>query len=519
MGSTVQASALLTAVFLLISCDKYEHAAAPGKPEERTESVTVWGERFEVFLEHRPLVTNQPVKFAAHITDLVTLEPRREGPVTFTMRQRTEPPVEMVHPAPERPGIYQPEVKLPKPGLWDVSLRIPVKGKESVVELGQFMVYDSKEGAEKAPEQEIPDGISFLKEQQWKVLTKTEPAKKRTLVERVRVPAHVAARTGSKALIAPPIAGRLLAPAGKALPMLGEKVEAGQTLALVQPPLSDFAAKLTEANAEMIRSKLALDQADLVLARTKKLAAGEAKTERDVQEAEFARKTAEASYKAAQALKASYEKSGAILSDQGIPFLEIKSPIAGFVTQVGAALGEFVPADRTVFTVLDSSKVYLEARIPEADLTRLGAPKGALYERADAKGELVSVLENGRLVLMGSELDPTTRTVPLLYEIDNSSGRLRIGLSVTLHLETARATEALAIPASALVDEDAKPIAFVQVWGETFQKRSLKLGIRDGDWHQVLDGVAEGERVVTKDAFTIRLASVSSVIPAHGHAH
>jgi len=66
------------------------------------------------------------------------------------------------------------------------------------------------------------------------------------------------------------------------------------------------------------------------------------------------------------------------------------------------------------------------------------------------------------------------------------------------------------------VEEDGRPIAFVQVGGETFQKRDLALGIRDGNWVQVLSGIAEGERVVTKGAYAVRLASVSSAIPAHG---
>ena len=77
----------------------------------------------------------------------------------------------------------------------------------------------------------------------------------------------------------------------------------------------------------------------------------------------------------------------------------------------------------------------------------------------------------------------------------------------------------MAIPDSAIVEEGGQPVAFVQVSGETFQKRELTLGIRDGNWVQVLTGVSEGERVVTKGAMAIRLASVSSVIPAHGHAH
>jgi multidrug efflux pump subunit AcrA (membrane-fusion protein) len=77
----------------------------------------------------------------------------------------------------------------------------------------------------------------------------------------------------------------------------------------------------------------------------------------------------------------------------------------------------------------------------------------------------------------------------------------------------------VAIPESAIVDEDGKPAAFVQVSGETFQKRELTLGIRDSGFVQVLAGLAEGERVATKGAYSIKLASISTSIPAHGHAH
>jgi multidrug efflux pump subunit AcrA (membrane-fusion protein) len=59
----------------------------------------------------------------------------------------------------------------------------------------------------------------------------------------------------------------------------------------------------------------------------------------------------------------------------------------------------------------------------------------------------------------------------------------------------------------------------VQVSGETFQKRELKVGIRDSGFVQVLEGIKAGERVVTKGAYAIRLSSISGVIPAHGHAH
>lgn len=512
---------VLSALALLsfAACDDVHEPPRPGAKgeEEKTAQVTVWSDRFEIFLEHPFIVAGAATTFVTHVTDLKTLEARKEGKVVFSLRGPDGTTAEHGEEAPKRAGIYLPELTFPKAGEWFVTLRIPVDGQEHAVGLPKFIVHASKEEARKAPESEAPEGISFLKEQQWKVLTKAEPATTRRLVERVRIPASVAARTGSRAVLSPPVAGRLLAPPGKALPSIGERVDAGQTLALVQPPFSDFAVRLVEANAEAIRTKLSLDQAAAVLDRTRKLAASEARTARDVQEAEFTLRSAQATYDASIALRATYEKAGAVQVEGGAPALALRAPIGGVITVVSGTVGEHVASEKPVFTILDPAVVHLEARVPESDAARFVAGRPALYELSSARGA-VRPLE-GRLVHGGLEVDPATRTVSLLFEVNNSDGRFRVGAALTLHLETARAEEAVAIPASAVVEEDARPIAFVQVSGETFQKRPLKLGIRDGDRVQVLDGVAAGERVVTKEAYAIRLASVSSVIPAHGHSH
>jgi hypothetical protein len=92
-------------------------------------------------------------------------------------------------------------------------------------------------------------------------------------------------------------------------------------------------------------------------------------------------------------------------------------------------------------------------------------------------------------------------------------------MALTIYLETAHVAEALAVPVSALVEEDGRAVAFVQVSGETFHKRELTVGVQDGAFVQVLTGLSAGERVVTKGVYAIRLASVSTTIPAHGHAH
>ncbi|HEX7897909.1 MAG TPA: efflux RND transporter periplasmic adaptor subunit [Planctomycetota bacterium] len=495
----------LVFVFLLAAGCDHKHPEQGPPEEEKTFQVTVWDERFEIFLEHKALRPNAPTPFVTHVTDLARLEPRREGKLTFVFRTADAPAVEHVENAPKRAGIYIPEITLPKAGAWTFRLRVD----DREIELPELVVH-----ADRAPAPEAPEGISFLKERQWKLRTKIEPAGRRKLVERLRLPAVASAPPGSRASVLPPAAGRVLG-AGKPMPSLGDKVEAGQTLALLQPPVSDLVVKLVEAEAGVARGKLALAQAELSHARVEKLAGSGARTTRELEESDFALRSAKAAHEAALALRGAYEKSGLTIRE-GLPVFELRSPIAGRVIQIGASVGEHVPEDRAVFTVLSTERVLVEARVAEADLPRVGSSRDAVFEAPDAKGRFVPL---GKPLFLGPEVDVATRAVPLVYEAPNPDGALRVGMALTVHVETRRAEEALAVPESALVDEDGRPVVFVQIAGETFEKRDVRLGIRDSGYAQVLDGLRPGERVVTSGAYAVRLASVSTSLPAHGHSH
>jgi multidrug efflux pump subunit AcrA (membrane-fusion protein) len=109
--------------------------------------------------------------------------------------------------------------------------------------------------------------------------------------------------------------------------------------------------------------------------------------------------------------------------------------------------------------------------------------------------------------------------VPVIFEVENGAGQLRIGQFAKVSIATGRPVKSPAIPESAVLDEGGKPVVFVQVEGESFERRQLKLGIVDRGWVQVLEGVRAGERVVTRGAYEIKLSAASGAIPAHGHAH
>lgn len=526
-----QCGALLTAgavLSVLNGCSRQQAASEAGDlaghdhgGETKTAQINVFGERHEVFAEHSLAVAGTPTKFVTHVTDLKSLEPRREGPVRFQLRLGQESPIEQVEKAPSRAGIYEAMLIFPKAGEWSVALVVPTEDGEKSIPFPPLNVFANEHDAEHAEVPEPPPGISFLKEQQWKIRAGTEPAGKHRMIERVRVAARVRAKPGFSAAIVAPVSGQLVAPSGQALVQPGKRVEAGQLLALLRPNFSEAAARVAEADGEFNTAKAALDQAEAAYTRTKKLTAEQAKSPRELQETELVYQSAKARYAAAAGLLATFKQAGDAASSDAPLLMELRAPIAGTLNSMAAGPGEVVSANQPVFTVLNPESVWIEANIPEAHVTRLSGAKDASLELPGQPGQFLPVTGEGRgqLVSLGLEVDLATLTVPLIYELKNPDGALRVGQSVNLYVETARAEDAMAIPHEAIVEEGGRPIAFVQVGGETFEKRDLTLGIRDGNWVQVLVGIMEGERVVTKGAYAVRLASMSSAIPSHGHAH
>ncbi|MDN3513154.1 MAG: hypothetical protein NG747_02000 [Candidatus Brocadia sp.] len=125
---------------------------------------------------------------------------------------------------------------------------------------------------------------------------------------------------------------------------------------------------------------------------------------------------------------------------------------------------------------------------------------------------------NGKLVSYGKSVDNNAYYIPVNFEIDNN-GEIIPGSFVEVLLKTNVIRNALVIPYSALIEEQGNYFAYVQTSGEGFQKRELIIGVNDGMNVQVLAGIKEGERVVTKGAYQIKLATMSGKMPAHGHEH
>ncbi len=191
------------------------------------------------------------------------------------------------------------------------------------------------------------------------------------------------------------------------------------------------------------------------------------------------------------------------------------------MTRVLAAIGEHLSAERSVLEILDTGHVHVEALVQVDDVERLDLASAPVFRVARSSGQGPSPVEVGeaRLAAVGLEVDPRTQTVQLHYDVINPQGRLRIGMALEVLLGVRGPREGLAVPSSALVDEAGEPVVYVQLGGEAFEKRHVRLGARDAEWVLVTAGLAAGERVVTVGAYAVRLASASGGLPAHSHSH
>lgn len=560
---------LAVSVLLVAACtergsDEHEATHAPHGPEEKSDSIIVWGERHEVFIEHPFLVRAKPARFIAHITYLDGYEPRRTGPITLVLKSGADT-VLVEADQPKRDGLYVAEATLPTSGEWEFAIRIPEEDRLHEIRLPTRWVFDGQEEADLVVAPEAGEGTRFLKEQQWSLRFGTAPVERRTLTQRIRLPGVVAARPKARALVHPAVAGQLAAHEDRPLPTTGQRIEQGAVLAVVRPPVTsndilslasnqqarlalrqqieamaferrtleaELQVKLAETRASEVSNRVDFEHARADLERTRDLHSRSARTDVQLIEAQQRVERAQAQLDAAAALEAAYataiEKLASILETSQLPMpsgeielptFELIAPISGTVLSVEAVLGQHILPEDHIFTIVDAGLVLVKARIPESELGRVGESPGALYEVPGRRGEFRSIAEaGGRFVRIGLEVDPRTRTVDLVYEVPND-GSLRLGMALDLLVETSVARESLVVPASAVVNESGLEVVFVMTGGEMFAKRYVDIGIEDGSMVQILAGLAEGDRVVTVGAFAVRLASAATSIPAHGHAH
>ena len=505
------------AVLALAGCGRHPSDSAAGaKPAGAAKeagppdiALTQYNDATQVFVEFPSLIKGAEATFAAHLTRTRDFKAVSEGTLTVILSGGGAPEERAQSGVSKTAGIFKPAIKPAHAAKRKLVLVVQAPGLESTHDLGEVTVHgDLRAAIAAAPADDAAGGIRFTKEQQWQMEWATVPASARTLRESVPAAATIRPRASAEAQLTAPTAG-VLRPGPAGFPQIGMRVRAGDVVAFVVPRLggeTDTAALTLEVERSTAEAELAQGERT----RLEALLKAEAIPEKRVHDARTRERVALAQARAARARVAPYQG--------GSGGIALKSPIDGTIVAASGAPGGPATEGQVVAHVADLSRLWLEARVSEADATRLGAPAGAFFMLGD-ETVLLEAGRNARLVAAGGLVDRESRTVPVIFDFANADARLRAGMAVRAAVFTGRDVKAIAVPASAIVDDNGQPVVFVEREGETFERRMVQPGLRDGDWVGITGGVKEGERVVARGAWQVRLASTSPAALGEGHSH
>jgi cobalt-zinc-cadmium efflux system membrane fusion protein len=508
--------ALACATALLAGCRR---AAPPAgeAAEPPTLDVTSWTPATELFMEHPPLVAGRTVRFAVHLTRLADFSALNAGRPSIQMTPESGgTTVTLPGSEPLRPGAFRVEGALPAAGRYRWALLVDAPGLQDRHDLGVATVHADDASAVAAAERQPPGdaaAIAYLKEQQWTNPFATAIVQEGEVRTAIRVPASIQPVTGGEAIVSAPAGGRY---AAAALASVGDRVTAGQVLGRLEPRLAELGDDRATLSAGAAEQQAVLDAARADLARARRLLEERAVPARRVEEAERAVAVAEARVQAAQARLAQRDQvlgtGGGAAS--GNAFV-LRAPIAGTVAEVFAALGASYDEGAPLFRIVRTDRVELQALIPPADAP-LGQVTGLSFE-VPGRSEPIP-LEPDHQHDAGV-IDPKTRALPVQIDVDNRRGQLLIGQSGTAVIYTGRTTRLPVVPRDAVLVASGRPYVFVQEGGESFARRYVEVAARDGDVVGLRSGVKSGERVVTRCAYELQLASAAKGLPAEGHVH
>jgi RND family efflux transporter MFP subunit len=224
---------------------------------------------------------------------------------------------------------------------------------------------------------------------------------------------------------------------------------------------------------------------------------------------------------AAKAKLQAYGGEAGASGGERVTRLVIRSPIAGVVSTRDLSVGQTVEATAKIFSVADLSEVWVTAALYDRDLAAVRQGQPATV-RVQGLGD---VLFKGRVIHVGPGIDEKTRTLPVRIGVRNpalaNGFALRPGMFATVALEMSRKPSALLVPSAAIQTLDGQPVVFVETLlsaGAAYQRRPVKLGVRDQDAIEVVEGLSNGERVVVGNAYLLKSEFERSKI-SHGHAH
>lgn len=270
-------------------------------------------------------------------------------------------------------------------------------------------------------------------------------------------------------------------------------------------PLVVLSSKNMADGDPVQRARIAYETAKKEYERMKELLPNKIVSEKDFAQARQTYENARISY---EAVAQNHSAQG-----QAIP-----SPISGYVKSLLVKEGDYVTVGQPLVSVTQNRKLFLRADVSEKYYPYLRTIGSANF-CTPYNNKVYTLKElNGRLLSYGKASGENSYYVPVTFEFDNK-GDIIPGSFVEIFLLSSPMENVIALPHTALTEEQGSFFVYLQIDEEGYKKQPVTLGADSGEKVQILSGVKAGDKVVTQGAYQVKLAGATNAIPAHSHEH
>ena len=494
---------------VLASCqskeeDDHAHDASGGHINESAEvpamDTTIWTDKTELFVEFPVLVVGKASRFAAHFTSMEKHRPIKEGSVTVSLiKGRTG--IRHTVDAPSSPGLFTPTLQPKEAGLYDeLIFELETPDYTDTIVINGVPVFASIKEAQGAlgDVEEDRGAIAFSKEQAWKIDFQTSKVTQSEIYDVIP--------TSGVWTIPPSEVKTLIATTSGTVSFKNENLIEGSAVQKGWTLMTVSSDQLTSNNqrAKIQRAKAEYDQAKSEYDRKKALYESKIVPKAELEKAEQRFRVTQSTY---ETLYTGYSQDGK----------SVMTPFDGYVKSIAVRNGDFVEQGTALMTITSHRPGLLKTQVSSAYAAQLDELHDVWYQPSSDKW---SSLQNtgGSLLTIGKEVEGNQ---PLLavYAKVNEVVEMPEGSFTEVQITYGHPAEEPVVPESALLEDYGNYSVIVQLSGESFERRPVLLGRRNGSEVEIKEGLTSGEVVVSTGAYQVKMASMSGQVPAHGHEH
>ena len=193
-----------------------------------------------------------------------------------------------------------------------------------------------------------------------------------------------------------------------------------------------------------------------------------------------------------------------------LQYSEIRSPIAGVVTDRPLFAGETAAAGAPLLTVMDTSSL-----LAKVHLTQVQAQGLKVGEPASVAIPGIEEPVAGKVTLISPALDPGSTTVEVWVQVANPDGRLKAGTAAHLSIAGKTVPDALVVPSESVVTTSGGKSALMVIGPDgVAHMKEVSTGAQDNGLVQILSGISAGDQVITKGAYALDDGTKVKVVTA-----